>query len=356
MEKVVYILGAGFSAPLGLPVMSNFLVKSRDLYFQDQYKYEHFKGVFSLIKNMSVGKNYYKMDLFNIEEILSVIEMEGGLMGKKLAKKFVDYIIDVICAFTPDQADPHLPANYHEFLFGKQTSWKMYGHFLMSVMNLKVNYLREKAGGSVNNQYLTSKQDSNFRYSFITLNYDLVIEKVVEYINRHYPPIEGGVAITINRASGEYDRSWNSLNLAKLHGSVDDRKIVPPTWSKSLQTDIRKEWSRAYQILKDANYIRFVGYSMPSSDSYVQYLLKSASIISLHLKGIDAVCLDPEGSVRQRFDKFVEFNDKRFCSISTQDYLGAIKVHQIEGAERFHRDARFESVESSHEVAFSVDR
>lgn len=25
MEKVAYILGAGFSAPLGLPVMSNFL-------------------------------------------------------------------------------------------------------------------------------------------------------------------------------------------------------------------------------------------------------------------------------------------------------------------------------------------
>lgn len=41
-EKVVYILGAGFSAPLGLPVMSNFLVKSKDLYFSDTEKYKRF--------------------------------------------------------------------------------------------------------------------------------------------------------------------------------------------------------------------------------------------------------------------------------------------------------------------------
>ncbi|WP_175406349.1 hypothetical protein [Bacillus sp. FJAT-27264] len=29
MEKVVYILGAGFSAPLGIPVMSNFIMKAK---------------------------------------------------------------------------------------------------------------------------------------------------------------------------------------------------------------------------------------------------------------------------------------------------------------------------------------
>jgi len=32
MDKVVYFLGAGFSAPLGLPVTSNFIVKSKDMY------------------------------------------------------------------------------------------------------------------------------------------------------------------------------------------------------------------------------------------------------------------------------------------------------------------------------------
>ena len=41
-EKVVYILGAGFSAQFGLPVMSNFLEKSKDMYTLRRSKF--FKG------------------------------------------------------------------------------------------------------------------------------------------------------------------------------------------------------------------------------------------------------------------------------------------------------------------------
>lgn len=32
MEKVAYILGAGFSAPLGIPITSNFMETAEDLY------------------------------------------------------------------------------------------------------------------------------------------------------------------------------------------------------------------------------------------------------------------------------------------------------------------------------------
>ena len=41
MERVVYLLGAGFSAPLGLPVMSNFLEKSKYMYFEESENEEH---------------------------------------------------------------------------------------------------------------------------------------------------------------------------------------------------------------------------------------------------------------------------------------------------------------------------
>ena len=78
MERVVYLLGAGFSAPLGLPVMSNFLMKSKDMYSEDPDRYSHFKKVFDRIREMSVCKNYYKADLFNIEEVLSILEISGS--------------------------------------------------------------------------------------------------------------------------------------------------------------------------------------------------------------------------------------------------------------------------------------
>jgi hypothetical protein len=109
MEKVVYILGAGFSAPLGLPVMSNFLIQSRDLYFSDPVKYSEFEGVFETIDKISVIKNYFNTDLFNIEEILSILDMQAKLDGATLAKPFLDYIARVIRHYTPTL---HIPDNW----------------------------------------------------------------------------------------------------------------------------------------------------------------------------------------------------------------------------------------------------
>jgi hypothetical protein len=75
MDKVVYFLGAGFSAPLGLPVTNNFLVKSKDIYAADSDRYAHFSEVFKTIRELSIIKNYYQADLFNIEEVLSILDM-----------------------------------------------------------------------------------------------------------------------------------------------------------------------------------------------------------------------------------------------------------------------------------------
>jgi hypothetical protein len=47
VERVTYIVGAGFSAPLGLAVMSNFLAKSKDLFYNDPSRFPDFEKVFS---------------------------------------------------------------------------------------------------------------------------------------------------------------------------------------------------------------------------------------------------------------------------------------------------------------------
>ena len=55
IDKVVYVLGAGFSAPLGIPVMSNFLVKSKDMYFASPERFSHFQKVFDRIRSTHVA-------------------------------------------------------------------------------------------------------------------------------------------------------------------------------------------------------------------------------------------------------------------------------------------------------------
>ena len=103
-EKIVYIIGAGFSAPLGLPVMGNFLEKAKDMYFgTDGLTPPHFKNVFDIIKTMSNCKNYYSADLFNIEEILSILEMNQSFSNNSDNNSFINFIIDVINCYTPQK-------------------------------------------------------------------------------------------------------------------------------------------------------------------------------------------------------------------------------------------------------------
>ena len=100
MERVVYILGAGFSEPLGLPLTSNFLRKSKDM----PSSCERFGNIFKAIDRMSNSKTYYSTDVLNIEEVLSILEMNQRIHGERgdLKHQVIDYIKDVIQHYTPD--------------------------------------------------------------------------------------------------------------------------------------------------------------------------------------------------------------------------------------------------------------
>ena len=64
-EKVVYILGAGFSAALGVPLMSNFISRSRDIYAEDNIKYSRFSNVYEYFDEQAKIRKYFNADLFN---------------------------------------------------------------------------------------------------------------------------------------------------------------------------------------------------------------------------------------------------------------------------------------------------
>ena len=319
MNKVTYVLGAGFSQPLGLPVMSNFLIKSKDLYFSDPKRYSHFEEVFDAIEKLSVSKNYYDTDLFNIEEILSILEMGTFLQGKKIKKSFIKYIIDVIEFYTPS-IKPYgkgLPGNWYDFIFGGNGIPEHFGYFVSNLFGIKFKCKDIKKEQNIETNYLAILSDtSNTKYAVVTLNYDLVLENVCDFINKNYK------TKTLIQFNSEGDPSdWDSPPLLKLHGSTNSGLIVPPTWAKGNYPKVIPSWKNAYQTLSNSNHIRFIGYSLPVTDSYVKYLLKSAVLCSPHLKSIDVICKDLDGSVKKRYDDFIQFNFYRFANASTGDYL-----------------------------------
>lgn len=312
MDNVVYILGAGFSAPLGLPVISNFISMAKDLYEKDRKKYQHFGKVLDRIrKKLAYVAWIYNCDLDNIEDILSILVMEQlvGKSSQREINEYVKFILDVIQYYTPEiiissfyekyiRVSPgkircvldreHEQDNFRPWTGNKLTN--LYTEFVGNLFDghFKTRGLDEP---DKNNGYREFEikweynQDSNEKYSVITFNYDLVLEKIA----KNYSLASGGKFHFIRVR----DRKIKGFPyFVKLHGSVDDDMIVPPTWNKSMAGDIDLEWKKAYQLLSSANHIRILGYSLPETDSYVRYLLKASTLRSVNLKSIDVICLD----------------------------------------------------------------
>ena len=101
-DNILLVLGAGFSAHFGLPVMSNFLTKARDLLRSNSELEEVFDPVLKRHRDLHNVKSYVNSDLLNIEEILSILEMEAFITGDDEApRQFKRFINSVIQDYTP---------------------------------------------------------------------------------------------------------------------------------------------------------------------------------------------------------------------------------------------------------------
>ncbi len=322
MEKIVYILGAGFSAPLGLPVMRNFLEKSKDQYFAFPEKYAHFKSIFEReLKQVHIASDHYQTNVFNIEDILSILEFRARLddseEGAKRLGDFVKYLKDVITFYTPI-ADLWSNPNH---LF-PESKWNEYIRFVAAVMNCSF-YDARRSGASENDSpshLVSDLSQIKCQYSIITFNYDLILESIQNHLKTFHSTRYFHKSIDISDGT-------NQVQFAKLHGSIDG-EIIPPTWNKALNESILLDWKVAYKALSEANQIRILGYSLPLTDAYFRYLLRAAIIDTPNLRWIDVICRDDDESVRKSYDEFIKYPNYRFVSGRIEDYLDYNKMFE----------------------------
>ena len=350
MGKVVYLLGAGFSAPMGLPVMANFLVKSKDLFAAEPKRYVHFQKVFKTIDEIHKFKTFFDGDLLNIEEALSVLELREGIQAAPGVRSFIRYICDVVQHYTPRPAPPPRNAppaeNWLSSVFGSEP-WAFYGAFVASLFNLRfgVRWPNPTKPGAIT---FVPVKNPMAEYSVITFNYDLILEDACAFLNQHHPSQK---KLLFQRDFTAPDTSDSAtVPLAKLHGSVDSQEIIAPTWNKGLHPPITAAWRKAHELIEQANHIRILGYSLPTADAYIKYLLKSAVAGSQNLKSIDVLC---KGAVaKKNYDEFVKFNLYRFKEADLRDYLEAVYRESMEfqfrGTER-----SFDKIERVHETSVS---
>jgi hypothetical protein len=348
MENVVYLIGAGFSAPLGLPVMNNFLLRAKDMYFGDKERFKGFSEVFEMLQKIDGCKNYFETDLFNIEEVLSILEMRESLRGEKHRKTFVNFICEVIKYYTPELFVPHeiQQAFYCNFFGGKQ--WQHYGDFIASLYGLSLI----ETPGDMNcmRYWLTRNEDMRNRYTIVSLNYDLVFEKVFERI-KCFAPRQN---LELMKNFPDERNEIRALRLIKLHGCAESGQVIAPTWNKSLNQSMLPLWDAAHSAFESANHIRIIGYSLPDTDAYIKYLLRSAVACAPHLKSIDVICKDADGTTKQRYDTFIRFKYYRFKQINVSNYLygfGPQLVKEFSGGRQQH--ANYPDPELAHENIMS---
>jgi len=96
-DRNVFILGAGFSASAGAPVIKNFLDVSRELFDDpdlalDSNERVLFHQVFEFKKRVAQSREKFRIDLDDIEQLFGLIEMSHRL-GRKGVRDAMVYVI-----------------------------------------------------------------------------------------------------------------------------------------------------------------------------------------------------------------------------------------------------------------------
>ncbi len=331
MENIVYIFGAGFSAPLGLPVMSNFISKAKNLYDANNVRYSHFLPIIKETED-TLQLNY-RSDPSHIEEALSTLEMKRLVEGKSGISPYKTFVKEVIEATTPPPQDMlaltnQFPLGY--FLFGdKDSEWSRFGPFVASLFSLTAEVIKAPEphfDKPITRTHGKISEDCKARYSIITLNYDSVLDDILKYIRLN---LARGINLQfVADEVGREPPGMRMVSLLKLHGSVSDPNSIDlPTWNKNMYTEEKSRLLRvAYNLLSHATQLRIIGYSLPPGDSHVRYLLKVAGKSVFNLKVIDILCLEQGVNIAEKeYRDFIRSGKGRFINADVRTYLDQIR-------------------------------
>src|ERR1700730_17293992 len=89
IDRNVYILGAGFSAGAGAPLIHNFLDVSKQLHDRpysglEPFEREHFKRVFDFRREIAQARDKIRIDLDDIEQLFGLVEVSHRFRGTPL--------------------------------------------------------------------------------------------------------------------------------------------------------------------------------------------------------------------------------------------------------------------------------
>lgn len=319
MKRTVFILGAGFSADAGIPMLRNFLRRMvempSDPRYRTQYDAED-KAALSQIQRMQqiLEQSPFRSDEDgpdNIEALTSVVEFfhDKKLVYapalNKLAHRTIELSTNLSGATCPRGWTA--PTN---FPISHPSAYHVFAAILSDW---------------INNQPRSGELLTNV---VISLNWDVVLERVLFDLGL-WP--DYFLDSNIWEETREL-QDWPKIPILKIHGSLnwiiqDENRgkvlpflpgshcldwnliggsskswlMVPPTSHKSPYESISMVWETALDYLKYAQKLIIIGYSMPESDPYFKHFLMAGLLDNKVLEEV-RVYTGSNRTVKKRYE------------------------------------------------------
>jgi NAD-dependent SIR2 family protein deacetylase len=356
--KPVYILGAGASAMLGAPLVKDFLARARELMYSPRFRSllpepllgrleEAFESVFRYHGSLLETRKYLGIDLGNIETLFSILDMD--IQTSEVNQRTL--------GGTGEQSSPELQKLRENFFT-----------LIVATLKASTNY---SEGSFDTYRRIIQRLAANNGATFITLNYDLAIEKALQHFDARGMP--DYIADYRTSEQENMNKEVRGKVLLKLHGSVNwtycekcktlksfpdeitplelegnrhlchamnciekaQNVLIPPTWYKYNTSEVfTRIWARAIEEISKATHLLMIGYSFPRTDAFFDQLLTLALKKSKNLKQVYVVNTDKniEEVLGDLFDKhflsrsvvsinrkFEEFFDPMDMSMAVQE-------------------------------------
>lgn len=332
----VYIVGAGFSKSRGLPLISNFMFELRDAWqwLTAQGRNAEAKAAEDVLKFRldSASASYrVKIDLENIEELFSLASASGADFSASIQLAIaatLDYCKSMsdaaVSSFNYEGGGPSWPPRWHV----QEVSPVVLGRLPLYRVPFYEFVLHALMGGF-------SPGPQRTRNTFISFNYDTVIEEALEAIG---VPMSYGFrprSFIVDPSASRLGVGGSAgVEILKLHGSVNwgypgrrggkltvfgsyehlrrngiTPHLIPPTWNKSFES-LSDVWSGARRAIGEATRLVVIGFSMPRTDLHFKYLVAAGLRDNISLRAVVFVTVD-EAVLRPRVGELFGDLNKR---------------------------------------------
>lgn len=313
-DSTVLVLGAGFSAAAGHPLMADFarivtgLATDNQTALREEER-ARFRSVLNFRSDLRKLYAYLNLDLDNLEHLFGLVDMESSLSGSSPTGLLRDDLIFVLVK-TLELTLATVPE-----VESQVEPYRMAGD--------RPTFRRHRGRTHPFVAYVDFANSLRPHDVVLTFNYDTVLEDALlrAEVGPHY---------------GFEDPAWPQVTrtqtVLKLHGSVNfveqadghvevvdfellketteryyergNPLLIPPTWNKPSPSGvIQRIWTLAGEALSKASRLVFIGYSLPETDLSFRYLLASCLANNEILESVSV--LDPDPATRDRYRRFV---------------------------------------------------